>query len=58
MRTVIGLDREATHTEELEAKRHNEIWVYYPGDKAAGARASGASRSAMMPFLAHEVIVF
>ncbi|KAK9841228.1 hypothetical protein WJX74_002253 [Apatococcus lobatus] len=56
MRTVIGLDREPTHTEELEAKRHNEIWIFYPGDKAAGAWAAGASRSAMMPILAHKAV--
>ncbi|KAK9838610.1 hypothetical protein WJX84_008420 [Apatococcus fuscideae] len=54
MRTVVGLDREATHMEELEASKHNEMWLYYPGEASGGSRASAATRSAMMPVLAHK----
>ena len=55
IKTVIGLDRQPTQTELLEEKQNNEVWQFYPGSGGAGPRASGATRSAMMPALAHEV---
>ncbi len=55
IKTVVGMDRMPTQTEKLEAIKNNEIWIYYPGSDLAGPRASGATRSAMMPLLAHEV---